>query len=196
MEIHNFGGDAASVAIFGQSSGAGCVELLTRSPLSKGACGRGTVSVAAAAATTRIATARETVPRGRLLDKGSRHSAHGLRLHALAAFVPDRSLPRCDQPVRRLERQTTAVCTCDDRRTREAPELLGAYALQCSYDNRASHACTAANVSADSIGLHLLGLDHCGQAGMRVPMTVSAPSMLTRSFSLRHTAAARSSSAE
>jgi hypothetical protein len=144
LEIHNFGGDAASVAIFGQSSGAGCVELLTRSPLSKGACGRGTVSDATAAATTRIATARETVPRVRLLDKGSRHSAHGLRLHASAAFVPDRSLPRCDQPVRRLERQTTAVCTCDDRRTREAPELLCAYALQCAYDNGASpcvHCC-------------------------------------------------------
>jgi carboxylesterase type B len=42
-EIHNFGGDAAAVAIFGQSSGAGCVELLTRSPLSKGARGRGAI---------------------------------------------------------------------------------------------------------------------------------------------------------
>ena len=59
-----------------------------------------------------------------------------------------------------------------------------------------AHACTAANVSADSIGLRLPELDHCGQAGMRVRMTVSAPSMLTRSFSLRHAAAARSSSAE
>eukprot|EP00854_Cymbomonas_tetramitiformis_P021766 gene21766-26181_t len=79
-EIAYFGGDPAKVAIFGQSSGAGCVELLTVSPLSRGLF-RGAISqsggLSAGKLESSLATTTEMARRLNCTERG--YSKHEIR---------------------------------------------------------------------------------------------------------------------